>query len=329
MINEILQAGDTLAWTESDATYPAPSWILKYRLTNSSTALTLTSTASETNHAFSISHAASKLWTAGKYKFTRFVVNQAGTEIHTLDTGTLEIKAYLLETASSDVRTHAKKVLDAIEAVLESRATKEQESISIAGRSLVRMSLEELIKARNNYRWEVQNEIKAEKIAQGIDPGKRVLLRFSLFLIFFLPQLLFSQWYKNAENYQEGLLYAAQTFNFIDTVKYQDTSYSALFTLAGYDDQNWITDPIICEYYAVTDTAADIWVVVQRVFTNINPRYYDIDTIVAGETTVNTGLISNLTLNNLKAPFYRLALYGRSSNTTTIVSVILYLFKKD
>lgn len=51
----------------------------------------------------------------------------------------------------TDNRTHEEKVLDAINAVLESRATKEHLSYSIGGRSLALMTFDELIKAKSYY----------------------------------------------------------------------------------------------------------------------------------------------------------------------------------
>lgn len=177
MIDEILYAGDTIEWTESESSYSASDgWTLKYKLINSSTAISLTSIASGVDHKFSISSTTSKNWSAGKYQFKRYIIK--GTESYTLNTGTVEIKPYIQEATSYDFRSHAQKVLDAIEAVIQNRATREQESITIAGRSLSRTPLPDLIKFRTQYQWEVFNEKKAEKIAQGLNAGKRVLLQF-------------------------------------------------------------------------------------------------------------------------------------------------------
>ena len=77
-----------------------------------------------------------------------------------------------------DGRTHAKKVLDAIMAVLENRATKDQESYSIAGRTLSRTPLADLQTLRDRYRGEYTQELRAEKAAKGEGHHGRVLTRF-------------------------------------------------------------------------------------------------------------------------------------------------------
>jgi hypothetical protein len=61
---------------------------------------------------------------------------------------------------NSDLRTHAKKVLDSIQAVIENRATVDQSSFTIAGRSLSRMTIEELFMVRDRYRAEFNEEVQ-------------------------------------------------------------------------------------------------------------------------------------------------------------------------
>ena len=54
--------------------------------------------------------------------------------------------------------SHAEKVLAAIEAVIESRATKEQSELTIAGRQVKYISLTELLKIRQEYKQIVAQE---------------------------------------------------------------------------------------------------------------------------------------------------------------------------
>ena len=51
---------------------------------------------------------------------------------------------------------HVRRVIDAIEAVIERRATKDQKSYSIDGRSLERTPIDELLLLRDRYRAEWQ-----------------------------------------------------------------------------------------------------------------------------------------------------------------------------
>ena len=67
-------------------------------------------------------------------------------------------------------------MLDAIEALIEGRATKDVSSYSIAGRSLTRMTPDELVKWRSTYRAEVARQRNAGKPNGG---RKITLARFS------------------------------------------------------------------------------------------------------------------------------------------------------
>lgn len=72
--------------------------------------------------------------------------------------------------------SHAEKVLSAIEAVIENRATKEQMSISIAGRAVQYISLTELLR----FRLEYKRLVKQEKIEAGLyqKTGMKILTRW-------------------------------------------------------------------------------------------------------------------------------------------------------
>ena len=69
-----------------------------------------------------------------------------------------------LADTNADLRSHAKKVVDAIEAVIENRATIDQQSMSIAGRSLSRMSIDDLLNFRNQYKNEYLRELKKQEL---------------------------------------------------------------------------------------------------------------------------------------------------------------------
>ena len=76
-----------------------------------------------------------------------------------------------------DNRSHVKKVLDALEATLENKASQDQLSYSIAGRSLSRLSPTELIQWRDRYREEYNREVQAERIAQGLGNSNKIRVR--------------------------------------------------------------------------------------------------------------------------------------------------------
>lgn len=158
-LRDILYAGDTLDFTTSVTDYPAPVWTLRYRLAPASgAAIDLTSAAAGSDHRITANASATASWVVGTYSWTAWVEN-AGGERYTLARGRLEIKpASATLAAGVDTRSQAEIALAAIDAVLANRATVDQMEYSIAGRSLKRMTIDELLKLRSHYVDEVNKE---------------------------------------------------------------------------------------------------------------------------------------------------------------------------
>lgn len=97
---------------------------------------------------------------AGMYRYTLLAIdtNQIRTLIESGDLVVTPDPTAIED--GQDLRSHAKKVLDAIEAVLEKRATKDQESHTIAGRSLSRTPIADLLMLRDRYRAELHTATK-------------------------------------------------------------------------------------------------------------------------------------------------------------------------
>ena len=178
-IANVIIAGDTLDFTTSAPDYPASSgWSLKYRLAprSTGTAIDITATASGDDYAIQVTATATAAWAPGYYSWVAFV--EKASERYTVGSGQLEIRAASSTLAAgTDGRTHARKVLDAIEAVLEGRATKDQEEYAINGRSLKRTPIEELMKMRQLYRNEVAGEDAAANLAAGLGSARKVQVR--------------------------------------------------------------------------------------------------------------------------------------------------------
>lgn len=169
--------GDTVKWTKTLSNYPASDgWVLSYAFVNSSATFgESTSTADGDSHAIVITATDSADLTAGVYTWQSYVTYSG--ERYQVGAGTVTVKANFADGAA-DVRSHAKKVLDAIESVIEGRASEDASSLSIAGRSITKMTLDELVAARSRYRVEYANEIKAERIDAGLGHSGRVRIRF-------------------------------------------------------------------------------------------------------------------------------------------------------
>ena len=94
-----------------------------------------------------------------------------------LEEGFVEIQDNYATTTAS-VRSHAKIVLDSIEAVIENRANIDQASMSIAGRSLSRMSIDELLTFRDRYKAEYLKEVKQLRIKNNRGSGNTIKVNF-------------------------------------------------------------------------------------------------------------------------------------------------------
>jgi hypothetical protein len=172
--------GETVKWTKSLDDYPySAGWTLKYYYSNASAAFNVTAVQSGTSEDYLVtiesSDTASK--SAGDYAWQAWVTK--GTEKDMVSSGTSTLKTSLTDGSATDTRSHAAKVLDAIEAVIESRASKDQEEVEIVGRKLKNTPLEDLLTLRSKYKAEVEAEETAEDVANGLGTGNRIGVRFS------------------------------------------------------------------------------------------------------------------------------------------------------
>jgi hypothetical protein len=107
-------------------------------------------------NVFTIAATTTSGWAAGRYVLTEFVTN--GSERYTLDSCDLQVLPDLASaTTATDTRTHARKVLDAIEAWLESKAPTAG-AFEHAGIKIQNYPIADLLALRDRYRAEVRRE---------------------------------------------------------------------------------------------------------------------------------------------------------------------------
>lgn len=179
MILDTLIVGDTLDFLTTVEDYPpADGWTLKYRLVPrvSGTAITITAATEGTDYRVQESPTTTAAWTAGEYTWNSWV-EKSGAR-YTVDQGLITLEVNPATITAHDGRSHARKVLDAIDAVIESRATLDQMEYAINGRSLKRTPIGDLLKLRQHYKTQVDSEVKAAKMAAGIHPGGKIQFRF-------------------------------------------------------------------------------------------------------------------------------------------------------
>lgn len=180
-----LVLGDYWAWKRDDLadTYPVGSYALTYEFHEDSGGggshkFTLTATEADDTYYIEAASSTTTGYTVGDYIWEAYITKTADSNRVMVDSGRTTITQNLADT-NADLRSHAKKVLDAIEAVIEGRATIDQSSFSLGGRSLSRMSVDELMTFRDRYRAEYLKEIKLARIRNGQGTGNTIKVRFT------------------------------------------------------------------------------------------------------------------------------------------------------
>lgn len=174
----VWNAGDTLKWDVSVPDYPATEgWTLTYEVKSRNDHIaTITASADGAGYTVTVPAATSAGYAIGHHHYRAYVTK--GSERYTVDSGDLEIVKDFEDSGNYDDRTHAEKVLDAIEAVIEGRASKDQESYTIAGRSLARTPIEDLLKMRDRYKAEDKRNHDADRVARGLGTSRKIRTRF-------------------------------------------------------------------------------------------------------------------------------------------------------
>lgn len=170
-----LYAGDTATWSRSFGDYSsADGWTLKYTIIGSTGTPYSFTAAAQADGSFLVTVDASATadWSPGRYRITEYV--ESGGQRFTLNNAPITIIAQLAgATGGVDMRSHARKMLDAIEAYLEAR-TPTTMMIIIDGKRLEHYPLPEILAMRDKYRIEVLRE---NQLAGGA-PAPRLLVRF-------------------------------------------------------------------------------------------------------------------------------------------------------
>ena len=177
-------AGDTVNWKKTGYVddYPSSAYAMAYKATlngSASTNFTVSGADSSGEWVFSIAHGTTASFTIGIYQWNLYVTKSSSSERIRLESGEWEVVQNISTDTSNDPQSHARKVLTAIEAVIEGRASVDQSSYSIAGRSLSRMSIDELLLFRDRYKAEWLKEKRLERAKKGKGHNGIILTRFT------------------------------------------------------------------------------------------------------------------------------------------------------
>lgn len=173
-------AGDSKTWLKILPDYKASEdWVLHYALFNGSGAYNFAAVAEGEDHRVDLLASITSTWTPGRYDWTAYVTRGA-EEREVVDGGQFIIGADPSSGQPYDGRTHARKMLDALEAVIEKRATGSDLDLirGTYGERAVERDPEKLIVWRNQYMREVESQEAAADLAKGIKRPNKIKVSF-------------------------------------------------------------------------------------------------------------------------------------------------------
>lgn len=181
-MQDSLIVGDTLDFLTTIPDYPpADGWTLQHVLvprfaTPTQAPIQITGATSGSDYRTQASPATTAAWKTGSYSWWAYVEKTGARQ--QVDSGEVVLLPDPTQAAQGyDGRSHARKALEAIEAVLERRATLDQEEYTINGRSLKRTPVADLMRMRSRYAAEVRSADAAERLANGLAGSPKLQVR--------------------------------------------------------------------------------------------------------------------------------------------------------
>jgi hypothetical protein len=179
---EKIVIGDYLLWKRTDlvSDYPLADYSMEYvaRLTaGGSTEIKVAATETNGTYVFEVDSVTSATYAAGFYHWQLEVTKTSTGDRVVIETGTFTAVEDL-DVNGADPRSHAEIMITKIESLLQGKGDADVSSYSIQGRSLTKLSYQELIQARDYFRKEYAKERQKERALAGETTGATILVRF-------------------------------------------------------------------------------------------------------------------------------------------------------
>jgi hypothetical protein len=174
--------GDFVQWKRSDlvADYPVATHSAEYvaRITGGGASEhKIPATENADYYLFTITSAESDTYAAGLYHWQLEITQTSSGNRIVVDIGDF-VFIPDMDDNQADPRVHAEKMLTKIESLLEGKADSDVSSYSIAGRSLTKLSFQELVDARDYYRKEMVKHKNDASLKRGKKNGSTIQVRF-------------------------------------------------------------------------------------------------------------------------------------------------------
>jgi hypothetical protein len=171
-------AGDSIEWVDYLGDYLSSEWSLKYVLVSPLAKIEITSVAdTESNgHLFSIPSTTTDSWQPGDYGYQVYTIS--GSDRKTIGRGFLTIEIDFSKQEKYDARPWLDRVIEALQASIEGRASSSQLLFEISGSRIEHISHLDQRELLNGYRKDRAARNRARAIAQGKSPFGTVRVEF-------------------------------------------------------------------------------------------------------------------------------------------------------
>ena len=178
----LIYKGETVVWKRTDLTdYAVGSYAMSWQArleSNGGTTFSATVTEVDDYYKFTLDNSATGGYTTGDYFWVLKVTQSSDSEELIIDSGKITVKDNYFG-STGDTRSHAKIMLDKIESILEGRADADVSRYSIQGRSLSKISINELLQWRDYYKAEYQKEIAKFRRDNKEGSGRVIKVQFN------------------------------------------------------------------------------------------------------------------------------------------------------
>lgn len=174
--------GDFIQWKRSDIAvdYPPATHSAEYvaRISGGgATEIKLAGTEGADYYLFTVDSVTSAEFLPGKYHWQLEITQTSSGNRIVVDIGDFDAIPDM-DVNQADPRIHAEIMIDKIESILEGKADSDVSSYSIAGRSLNKLSFDELMTARDRYKGELVRHENKELVKRGKSNGSTIKVRF-------------------------------------------------------------------------------------------------------------------------------------------------------
>lgn len=172
-------AGDFVQWWQKELAqdYPTATYSLRYTARtadNGGGEISITATETGGYYLVQATSAVTAAWVYGEYQWQKEVIRTSDSARIVVDRGKFTV-VHSMDVAG-EYRSHAEIMLGKIQSLLQGKADNDVAAYSVAGRSLTKLSLTELMAARDMYKA----ELRKEQAAAGIKgASSTVKVRFT------------------------------------------------------------------------------------------------------------------------------------------------------